>query len=145
MWAIDTLILGGSLHRFFSTFPRGQPGLGLLLLRAAIGVTAILHGVTALSGNLHQSAAAWVPALLSTVSGVSLLAGFLTPIGGVMILFGAMGTAFTDHVESRPLSMLIAVLAAAVILLGPGAWSFDARLFGRREIIIHRASHLPRS
>jgi hypothetical protein len=31
---------------------------------------------------------------------------------------------------------LSAVIALAVICLGPGALSLDARLFGRREIII---------
>jgi uncharacterized membrane protein YphA (DoxX/SURF4 family) len=43
------------------------------------------------------------------------------------------------------MTMFVAVVAATVILLGPGAFSLDARLFGRREIIIPGASHSPHS
>jgi hypothetical protein len=39
----------------------------------------------------------------------------------------------------------ISVVAAAIMLLGPGALSLDARLFGRREIIIPDNRHSPKS
>jgi hypothetical protein len=39
-------------------------------------------------------------------------------------------------------AILMTIVAAAVAFLGPGAFSVDARLFGRREIII---PHTPRS
>lgn len=35
----------------------------------------------------------------------------------------------------------VIILAAAIALLGPGAFSLDARLFGRREIVIPNISH----
>jgi hypothetical protein len=35
---------------------------------------------------------------------------------------------------------LVALIAAALVLLGPGALSLDARWFGRREIIIPPAA-----
>ncbi len=37
------------------------------------------------------------------------------------------------------------ILAAVIALLGPGAYSLDARLFGRREIIIPPASRSGKS
>jgi uncharacterized membrane protein YphA (DoxX/SURF4 family) len=132
------------LHRFFSTFPGGTPGFGLLLVRGAVGVTAILHGGGLLTANPNPSLAGWVAALVSVASGASLLAGFLTPIAGSAILAGALGAVFANRLESALTPVLIVVLAAAVILLGPGALSFDARMFGRREIIIPRSPHSPK-
>jgi len=68
-----------------------------------------------------------------------LLLGFLTPI--VVLALGVMslGVAFTidEFIE-------FVILIAVVALLGPGAYSIDARLFGRREVIIpRRANELP--
>ena len=37
------------------------------------------------------------------------------------------------------------VMATAIVLLGPGAFSLDARLFGRREIVIPLAARPPDS
>jgi uncharacterized membrane protein YphA (DoxX/SURF4 family) len=37
-------------------------------------------------------------------------------------------------------TFLVVVVAVAIIFLGPGAWSVDGRLFGRREIIIPHTS-----
>ncbi len=133
------------MHRFFSNFPRGHAGVGLLLLRAAVGITAILHGATGLSDNLHHNVAGWGAASLAVAGGASLVAGFLTPFAGAMILIGAVGTVLASDIESPDIQVLVAVLAVAVILLGPGATSLDARLFGRREIIIPRAPHSPKS
>ena len=72
-----------------------------------------------------------------------LLAGFLTPIAGVIVGGGFLGVELSIlPVGSATLfgSDLAIVLAAtmlvAILLLGPGAFSVDARLFGRREIII---------
>ncbi|HEX3543577.1 MAG TPA: hypothetical protein VHT31_03545 [Candidatus Acidoferrum sp.] len=42
-------------------------------------------------------------------------------------------------------SLEMIVMAAAIALLGPGAFSLDARLFGRREILIPPPSREPKS
>jgi uncharacterized membrane protein YphA (DoxX/SURF4 family) len=83
--------------------------------------------------------------------GASLLIGFLTPVAGVLIGIGAAGIALswfpapTPNLFDTGLSCVFAVImAAAIVFLGPGAFSLDAYLFGRREIIIPHTSRLPK-
>jgi uncharacterized membrane protein YphA (DoxX/SURF4 family) len=125
------------LHRLFSTFPDGSQGFGLLLLRAAIGVAAIFGGVAALDSLAGG---------LAVLSGVSLLIGLLTPVASSLVALGAILLSISSlslpvagQLDSRPLTILVSIVAVAVTILGPGALSLDARLFGRREIIIPRA------
>ena len=76
------------------------------------------------------------------VAGILLLIGFLTPIAGSVAGLGAIGAAFSLFPVSSPTlfdSKMAVVFALTmllgIILLGPGAFSLDARMFGRREII----------
>jgi uncharacterized membrane protein YphA (DoxX/SURF4 family) len=115
-------------------------------LRVAIGAVAIFDGVAALaeSGN---SAMAPLAGGLAVLSGASLLMGLFTPVASGLVAVGAIALALyrlplpaADPFDSKPLTVFVAVVAVAVALLGPGALSLDARLFGRREIIIPRAA-----
>jgi len=114
-------------------------------LRLATGVILISHGVSALSDatEFTFSTIAW--SMIALVSGVSVLVGFLTPLGSVLaVLFnGRVALAWVSQLPSYlahagPIAALVAVMAAALAFLGPGAFSMDSRLFGRREIIIPR-------
>ncbi len=79
--------------------------------------------------------------LLAGASGASLLIGFLTPLG-VFAGLVTIGLAWWWPPLGSPvgldemLAVLSAIAAVALFLLGPGALSLDARLFGRREISI---------
>jgi uncharacterized membrane protein YphA (DoxX/SURF4 family) len=66
-------------------------------------------------------------------SGGLLLIGLLTPFAAAVVALGAVNFAFS---EAKWPPVAGAFIAAAVALLGPGGFSIDARLFGRREIII---------
>jgi uncharacterized membrane protein YphA (DoxX/SURF4 family) len=47
---------------------------------------------------------------------------------------------FSRPPEETPLiHIFLAVLSVSVALLGPGAWSIDARLFGRKRFVIDRS------
>jgi hypothetical protein len=134
-----------SLHRLYSTFPDGWPGVGLLLLRVTLGATLIVVGFAYLSQHRYLSPKLWVMCSLMLYSGVSLIAGFLTSITAVSAFVGAAGATFSwlpaptwNLFSGNVLSFDVIAMALATILLGPGAFSIDARLFGHRKVIIPR-------
>jgi hypothetical protein len=113
------------LQRLFSTFPDGPPGIGLLCLRLGT-VFLLLH--FAITGPSK-------PSLIAAVAAVALLPGFWTPVAGTVIAVDELWIAFSGY-SSQPGDLWTHILAAAVgaalALLGPGAWSVDARRFGRK-------------
>ena len=73
--------------------------------------------------------------VLAMAAGILLLAGLWTPIAGVLLAIIEIWSAFTHPYD--PWSyILLGTLCAALAMLGPGAWSVDARLFGWKRIDI---------
>lgn len=122
------------MQRLFSTFANGWPGIGLLLLRLLTAIVLFHSAVTHL-GHLSQP----VP-LTSTVlrmaaagAGLLLLAGLWTPLAGTLIALLEVWITFSF--AANPLThIMLATLGATLAMIGPGAWSIDARLFGRKRI-----------
>jgi uncharacterized membrane protein YphA (DoxX/SURF4 family) len=132
------------LFSAFPAFPAGRPGLGLLLLRAAAGLALAAQGA---AGLADRSAVArqWAAAAAAVATGALLVAGLLTPLAGglagAMTGADAAGAALgwlPPRVPAlcEPATLLVGVMAVALCLLGPGAFSLDARWFGRREVVI---------
>jgi uncharacterized membrane protein YphA (DoxX/SURF4 family) len=119
------------LRRLFSTFAHGFPGLGLLLMRLVLGIALIDRGVTRLYGGLSNLLA--VLSVLTIGAGLLLLVGLWTPVAGTLVAAIEVWKVFLIH-ENLWLYILLATLGAALALLGPGAWSIDARLFGWKRI-----------
>jgi len=99
------------------------------------------QGVLYLASHGEPAAGVWLLGLIAIVSGVGLVIGLLTSICAFLI--GLAGAAAAVHwipvpgPLGTPASLLALVpVAAGLALLGPGAISCDAVLFGRREVII---------
>ena len=119
------------MRRLFSTFARGLPGVGLLLLRLVVGIALIDRGVTRLLGGTSVHLA--VLSVLTTGAGLLLLAGLWTPIAGTVVAFIELWKVFL-HVGDPWIYILLGTIGAALALLGPGAWSVDARFFGWKRL-----------
>jgi putative oxidoreductase len=121
------------LQRLFSTFPEGWPGTGLLFLRAAAAIPAIQHAVI---GRLTTNLPALEPLYFAAAMAAALLlAGLWTPVVGVLMALAEVSLALS-HPADPGMHVVLAALAAALAMLGPGAWSVDARRFGRKRIQI---------
>jgi len=118
------------LQRLFSTFPRGLPGAGLALLRAAAAIPLVYAGLLTLASSS--------PVLLEVVTAgaaILLLIGLWTPLAGALIAVAELGMAVLHPAEPW-MYVHFAAMGAALAMLGPGGCSLDARLFGRKRIQI---------
>jgi putative oxidoreductase len=118
------------IQRLFSSFPDSCPGAGLLLLRLAAGIPLVVSAIWA-----------WPPVpntgdtvfrLMELGCGTLVLIGLWTPVAAVMQALLQAAAAYTMHYDLMHLAAPLAGLSLA--LVGPGAWSIDARLYGRKRI-----------
>ena len=128
------------MQRLFSTFPNSWPGVGLLLLRSCLGIALIYFGIAGLAAEPSEPVT-FAQNLLAAAGGIFLLTGLWTPVMGGLVALEEVCKLLSLQ---RPLSqsalihIFLAVLAVSVAMLGPGAWSIDARLFGRKRFDIDR-------
>ena len=125
------------MQRLFSTFADGWPGLGLLLLRLLTAAALIHFGIA----NLREAPPLPTAALQITGvgAGILLLVGLWTPVAGALAAIVKVSIAlsrFLSHSGDPWIAIMQAVLGAVLAMVGPGAWSIDARLFGRKRIDI---------
>lgn len=123
------------MQRLFSTFANGWPGKGLLLLRVITGATLIHFGIANLHEDIPRQIAA--PQIIAGSAGVFLLVGLWTPVAGTLAAVVKLWIAFTrcsTHTGDPWIALLQAAVGGALAMIGPGAWSIDARLFGRKHI-----------
>jgi uncharacterized membrane protein YphA (DoxX/SURF4 family) len=131
------------MRRLFSTFAHGSAGIGLLLLRLAAGVAVVVQGVEAILPGPPLGTA--LVQAFSIGLGALLIAGLGTQIAAALLAIDALWHVFSS---GHPWSwILLAAMSAALALLGPGAWSVDARLFGwkRLEFRDRKNQNLPPS
>ena len=123
-----------SLRRLFSTFAHGWPGAGLLLLRLVIAVALVYQvSVTLLNGHTLESA---LTEILTAIVAILLLVGMWTPITGTLTAPIELRNIFA-RADNPWMCVLLGALGISIAMIGPGAWSVDARRYGWKRIDPH--------
>ena len=102
-------------------------------MRLIAGTALITQGITILWDDPQIET--FLLNLLATGAGLLLLAGLWTPIAGAMVAFLEIWKALSQPVDPWT-HILLGTLGAALAMIGPGAWSVDAGLFGWKRIDI---------
>lgn len=114
------------MKQLLSVFPAGLAGIGLLVIRVACAVhLSVLV--------LPASPPTWLR-LVGAIAAVALVLGLLTQVLAILGLFVFVLDALSGD-KTWTIAMTMQCLdMLALSLLGAGAYSIDARLFGRRVI-----------
>jgi hypothetical protein len=112
-------------------FPTGAAGVGLLLLRVSIAITLVADATV--HWTLANSLVVLVAVFLTTTF---LCLGFLTPYCSVLYCALELATLWAGGRRNGIHLLLSIATGVAVSMLGPGAYSLDARIFGRRLLSV---------
>jgi putative oxidoreductase len=119
------------VQRLFSTFADGWPGAGLLLQRLLIGAALLYIDITC---YIAAPACSFLVAKsIGALVGILLIAGLWTPVAGILVA-GVEAWISLSATGNAGIPLALAVLGLTLAMIGPGAWSADARLFGRWHI-----------
>lgn len=137
------------MQRTFSSFPSGWAGAALLVLRIVVGAAASLEASLSIVRGQVAGRLPIIAIGLLVIAGLSLIFGFLTPIVSVIVcltgtwimVLRVPPSAFLLF-DSKMASFEFIVMSAVLVILGPGAISVDARLYGRRQVAIRDAPRM---
>lgn len=121
------------MRRLFFRFADGPPDFGLLLLRI-VAATALIARCVQLHNASRQTITACI---VAAGAGLLLLFGSWTFVAATIVTIAELFIAFS-HNHDPSISVFLASLGVVMALLGPGAWSVDARRFGWKRIEIRR-------
>lgn len=119
------------MQRLFSTFANGWPGKGLLIQRLLTGAALFFSAIAFLEKDAPLVST--VPEIIAAAAGIFLALGLWTPVMGTLVAIAEFWIAFA-HLDNPWIPILLATFGATLAMIGPGAWSLDAKLFGRKHI-----------
>jgi putative oxidoreductase len=112
-------------------FPAGMAGLGLVVLRLAVVRWLLVLGFSGPLPVWQQAIAAGLALAIAAGLWSRLLSALVLGLVILLVLFFSM----------MPLALLpLFLVALALALIGPGAFSLDAWQFGRRTVVLHDTS-----
>ena len=115
-------------------FPAGAAGWGLLLVRLCAAGMLVRN----FSAEATTSTGSWEVAAVTILAGAFCFGAF-TPVScSISALMQAFILVHTRGIDPFQFAFSFCI-TAALFLLGPGAFSLDSRLFGRR-LIVHSDS-----
>ena len=121
------------MQRLFSTFADGWPGRGLLIQRVLVGGGLLYRDFTCLRAT--PVCRLGVYQTIGALAGLLLIAGLWTPFAGV--LAGAVEAWIAISLPTEAgIPLALAVLGTTLAMIGPGTWSVDALLYGRKHIAL---------
>jgi uncharacterized membrane protein YphA (DoxX/SURF4 family) len=108
-------------------------------VRAVAAIPVVLLGIEGLLTALLQTGSIALGTLevAAACFAVLLLVGLWTPVAGVLMAVAELCLVLS-HASDPWMHVRLGALGAALAMLGPGAWSVDAHLFGRKRIEISR-------
>jgi len=116
------------MQKLFVTFPDGAAGLGLLLLRLAGGAAVV-------AAAPRMGTQPWIGWLVTGIVVIALALGFLTMIAALTAATLETAIALSGQFNLPLLEAATIAQLLGLALIGPGAYSLDSRLFGRRRLI----------
>lgn len=125
-WRLDTGY-SSIVQRLFSMFPSRTAGAALLIMRFSVAVALVVH-VTAYWALTPPFWAVPGPLLIA----MFLCFGFLTPYCAILNCLIELGLLVVTGGQNGLNLVIAAVNSGVLAVLGPGAYSVDARIFGRR-------------
>jgi hypothetical protein len=118
------------VQRLFSMFPGGSAGVALMILRVCAGGLLLMCAFT--RGQFDSPG--WPVIGMGSIlllMGVGALTPIACAVGAFVEAFYILHSHGTDMLQA----IFALLVTVALALLGPGAFSVDAKLFGRRLIV----------
>ena len=119
------------MQRLFSMFPTGTTGAALLVLRVSVAVTVTVCG----TAHWAPATSFWTPFAIAILA-ISLFLGLFTPYCAAIVCI-IEAYLFVLSSSRDQFHLIMSVVDSGILaVLGPGAYSIDARLFGRKLLTV---------